>query len=149
MLKKHKNILFALIAIILVFFGYWYFFLSKKNDATSGDSLVAVNGIESNSPSAVTNAYDREFVANLQTVRYIDLNTKIFSMPAYKALSFPEIPFAVDYNIPAGRRNPFLPLGVEAGSVSAPQVQPTQSAAEATSTFPATTTPKPTPRSAR
>lgn len=150
MLKKHKNILFALIGIILVFFGYWYFVLSKKNNTTESNSLVATAGIDTTSPDSVTNAYDKEFVANLQTVRYIDLNTKIFSMPAYKALTFPEVPFAVDYNIPAGRRNPFLPLGVDGGSAQSASVQQTATETQAPATTTATTTtPKTAPRSTR
>lgn len=133
MLKKHKNILIALIAIILIFFGYWYFVLSKKNKTTSENSLVATNSVQNSAPSAAS-SYDKEFVSNLQTVRYIDLNTEIFSQPAYKALTFPEVPFEVDYNIPAGRRNPFLPLGIEAGTNSAAPTQ--QTTAPATSTTP-------------
>lgn len=140
MLKKHKNIVIAISAIILIFFGYWYFVLSKKDKTASSNSLVASNSAQGTPPSAVT-SYDREFVSNLQTVRYIDLNTNIFSQPSYKALTFPEIPFEVDYNIPAGRRNPFLPLGVEAGTnIPVPAQQPTSSAASTTPVTPVATT---------
>lgn len=148
MLKKHKNILIGLTAIILIFFGYWYFVLSKKNKNTSENSLVATNSVQNTAPSAAS-SYDREFVSNLQTVRYIDLNTEIFSQPAYKALTFPEVPFVVDYNIPVGRRNPFLPLGIEAGTNTAAPTQ--QAAAPEASTTPTTPTATSTtrPRSTR
>ncbi|MES2986248.1 MAG: hypothetical protein V4686_03975 [Patescibacteria group bacterium] len=135
MLKKHKNIIIGITAVILIFFGYWYLVLSKKGDSKAqSNSLVASNNTQT-SQSPVS-AYDKEFVANLQTVRYIDLNTEIFNKPAYKALSFPEVPFAVDYNIPVGRRNPFLPIGLDSQTTPATVVAP------AATTTPATT---PTP----
>lgn len=137
MLKNHKNILYALIAIIIIFFGYWYFVLSKKDTPSrSNNTLVAKNSTQGSAqPSQKT--YDKEFVLSLQAIQYIDLNTAILESPAYKALSFPEIPFAVDYNIPVGRRNPFLPIGTdfqtnEPQSVVVPAVD--TSAVSATST---------------
>ncbi|MES2623271.1 MAG: hypothetical protein V4576_02565 [Patescibacteria group bacterium] len=115
MFTKHKNILFTIIALIIIFFGYWYFFLSKKSDPVAGDNTgLSVTANSSDASSPTTNAYDKEFVANLQTVRYIDLNPTILTSAAYKAMTFPEKPFEVDYNIPVGRRNPFLPIGVDA-----------------------------------
>lgn len=140
MLKKHKNTLLALIGIILVFFGYWYFVLSKKNETTSANALVATNGVQGKTPTGSANSYDKEFVANLQTVRYIDLDTEIFNKPAYKALSFPQVPFAVDYNIEPGRKNPFLPLGVEVAGSAQSQPTPAQSEVQATTTPVATST---------
>ena len=118
MFKNHKNILFALIGIILVFFGYWYFFLSKKDTKKGTANSLLVNPINPKAQAPMS-PYDKEFVANLQTVRYIDLNTELFAKASYKALSFPEVPFEVDYNIPVGRRNPFLPIGIEGNTGSA------------------------------
>lgn len=132
MIKKHKNTILALIGIILVLFGYWYFFLSKKDAQNSSDTLVATNSAQRATSSA--SMYDKEFVANLQTVRYIDLNTEVFGMIAYKALSFPEVPFEVDYNIPVGRRNPFLPIGADGVSGASAPVQPVSETATNTAT---------------
>jgi|GEM_PF-1564774 len=110
MLKNHKNILYILIAIIVIFFGYWYFVLSKK-DTTSNSSTALVAKTSTGATQPGQKSYDREFVASLQAIQYIDLDTSILASPAYQALSFPERPFQVDYNIPVGRRNPFLPIG--------------------------------------
>lgn len=142
MLKKHKNIVIGITALILIFFGYWYFVLSKKDSSKTDSALVETNGIENGTQTSGANSYDKEFVANLQTVRYIDLNTEIFSKPAYVALSFPQIPFAVDYNIPVGRRNPFLPLGLDSSPTGVVQVQPVEEVVSAPST---TTAPVPAP----
>jgi hypothetical protein len=144
MLSKHKNILFAIIGIIIVFFGYWYFVLSKKPKETAGVSgtglTVTTNSADASAPT--TNSYDKEFVANLQTVRYIDLNATILTSAAFRAMSFPERPFEVDYDIPAGRRNPFLPIGVDARDTvvnAASQVQAVPNEPVAQDTQPVTT----------
>jgi hypothetical protein len=57
-------------------------------------------------------------VASLQAIQSITLDVSILETPAYKALSFPEVPFQVDYNIPVGRRNPFLPIGSDSSSIT-------------------------------
>lgn len=118
---RHKNILLTIIGLILVFFGYWYFVLSKKGVSNqknaTGGGLVKTNDA---TPSAVagSKSYDKEFVAGLLNLNTINLDVSIFESLAYKALSFPEQPFAVDYNIPYGRQNPFLPIGVDAVGIS-------------------------------
>lgn len=135
MIKNHKNILYILIAIIIIFFGYWYFVLSKQDTASnSTNSLVAKTSAQ-NTTQSTQRTYDREFVASLQAIQYVDLNTSILQSPAYKALSFPERPFQVDYNIPVGRRNPFLPIGSETQTFELP---PVQQVSQATSTASAT-----------
>ena len=113
MIKNHKNILYTLIGIILIFFGYWYFVISKKDTTkTSRDVLVPVTSAQ-NTTKSNQKSYDREFVTSLQAIQYVNLDTSILQSAAYAALSYPEIPFQVDYNIPVGRRNPFLPIGSE------------------------------------
>lgn len=150
MLKKHKNILFSIIFIILAFFGYWYFFLSKKtNTQATGTTVVAGKTGTTGTQQPSQKSYDKEFVANLQTIQYISLDTTVITTPAYKALSFPERPFQVDYNIPVGRKNPFLPIGAVGpeGSLVSPQVQASAPVEDVPVTPVATTTrPNPTPR---
>ncbi len=137
MLKNHKNILYILIAVIVIFFGYWYFVLSKKDTASdTSNALVAKKTAQGEAQSG-QKSYDREFVASLQAIRYIDLNTSILKSPAYQALSFPEKPFQVDYNIPVGRRNPFLPIGSETQRFEVSTAQP-QNIIKATTTATAT-----------
>ena len=139
MLKKHKNILFILTGIILLFFGYWYFVLSKKNTGMVEKNLSATT-------DSVKNGYDKEFVSNLQTVRNINLNTSILSTVAYKALSFPEKPFEVDYNIPVGRKNPFLPIGIDTETNNLVQGQTQIPPVNTVSVTASTTTPLPQPK---
>ncbi len=161
---RHKTILLSIIGLILIFFGYWYFVLSKKTAATTKQS-GANGGLVKNTdstPSATAGnkGYDKEFVAGLLSLNTINLDVNIFNSVAYKALSFPEKPFVVDYNIQYGRQNPFLPIGVDAVGISTsittqssgPTVDvPPASVVETASTTPtpapATTTPvKPTPK---
>lgn len=147
---RHKNILFSIIGLILIFFGYWYFVLSKKTPAkTTGASGTGglIKTTETPSATAGSKSYDKEFVAGLLNLNTINLDVSMFESVAYKALSFPEKPFAVDYNIPYGRQNPFLPIGVNAVGISSSIT--TQNSGSATETdnstveevSPATTTP--------
>lgn len=145
MLKNHKNILYILIAIIVLFFGYWYFVLSKRDEPSSNsNSLVAKTPGQQGVQQSGQSQYDQEFVSSLQAIRYIDLNTTILQSPAYKALSFPERPFQVDYNIPVGRRNPFLPIGVGQDIGTSNIVQEEEE--PVATTTPSATTTRPTPR---
>jgi hypothetical protein len=143
MIKNHKNILYTLIAIIIIFFGYWYFVLSKKDTVSNSTNALVAKTSTQNTTQSSQNTYDREFVASLQAIQYVDLNTSILQSPAYKALSFPERPFQVDYNIPVGRRNPFLPIGVETQTFELPAAQqPATTTITATTTFPTVVSPK-------
>jgi hypothetical protein len=154
MLKNHKHILYSLIAIIILFFGYWYFFLSKKDtqEAQGSGTLVARNPASATTGGQTgQKTYDKEFVASLQAIQYITLDTSILDSPAYKALSFPEVPFQVDYNIPVGRRNPFLPIGSDSqgfveSAAQAPTVEPAVVTATTTPTPAPATTTLPSPR---
>ncbi len=133
---RHKNILLTIIALILVFFGYWYFVLSKKDSVTTQNSTGgALVKSTDGTPSATAGAksYDREFVAGLLSLNTINIDVAVFDSVAYKALSFPEKPFTVNYDIPYGRQNPFLPIGVNAvGISSAITTQQTQRVNNAT-----------------
>lgn len=138
MLKNHKNILYTLIAIIIIFFGYWYFVLSKKDTGSSSSNTLVPKTTAQDPSRPAQKAYDREFITSLQAIQYVDLDTSILQSEAYRALSFPEKPFQVDYNFPIGRRNPFLPIGIELqGPI--PEVQTQNATTKATST--STTTP--------
>lgn len=118
---KHKNILLSIVGLVLVFFGYWYFVLSKKN--ITNDSRAGTGGLVKSTENAASvqpasKGYDKEFVSGLLSLNTINLDVTIFDSVVYKALSFPEKPFAVDYNIPYGRQNPFLPIGINAVGIS-------------------------------
>ncbi len=149
MIKNHKNTLFALIFIIILFFGYWYFVLSKK-DASTTTSLTA-QSVAASSQQAGQKSYDKEFVANLQTIQYINLDTSILQTKTYDALYFPRVPFPSDFSASLGRGNPFLPIGIDGpnGASAAIQVQIPPSDTVATTTEGSTvdigTTTKPLP----
>lgn len=111
---RHKNILLIVIGLVLVFFGYWYFFLSKKTPQvqnSTGGALVKTNDVAV-SATAGNKKYDKEFVSGLLSLNTINIDTSLFASEAYQALSFPEKPFPVDYDFSHGRQNPFLPIGV-------------------------------------
>ena len=159
---RHKHILLAVIGLTIIFFGYWYFVLSKNDSDsaqanTSGGALVKT----SDAPAAqAAKGYDREFVAGLLSLNTINIDIEVFRSAAYQRLSFPEQPFAVDYNIPYGRQNPFLPIGMRgAGNLddgSQPEqpvvvatttaTSPATSTATSTATSSPTPSPKPTPK---
>ena len=94
---------------------------------------------------------DRQFVNGILTLNSVKIDVSLFKTPAFQALNYPDKPFEVDYAIPVGRGNPFLPIGVNgkadlsinpqsttASSTSTPAVNPVQPTATTT----ATTTPK-------
>jgi hypothetical protein len=103
-------------------------------------------------PNTSNTQYDKEFVSSLLGLNSVDLNVDIFQTKTYKALSYPEIPFVVNYSRESGRGNPFLPIGQESGSVVKPVVQTKDASATTTvNTTPvtppaATSTPKATPK---
>ncbi|MBC7766993.1 hypothetical protein H7Y21_03310 [Arenimonas sp.] len=109
---KHKNIILIIIIVLLAFFGYWFFFLSKKDAIQTkkpGQGLTTqASPVSSNTP------YDKEFVSSLLGLNSVNLDVSVFQSRVYQALSYPEIPFVVDYTRDAGRANPFLPIGVDA-----------------------------------
>ncbi len=122
MFSKHKKILLTLIALVILFFGYWYFVLSKKPATTqnmnTGGLTAGVIEAETNVSSTTDNSLkvDKEFVNGILALNSVNIDTTIFTTDAYKSLSFPDAPFPVDYAIPVGRVNPFLPIGVNGRS---------------------------------
>ena len=115
--SQHKRILLGIIVLTIAFFGYWYFVLSKKSTTTGTSKTGAlIKNVQSEiTANAPEKTYDKEFVSGLLSLNNINLDITMFNSAAYKALSFPDKPFAVDYDIPSGRQNPFLPIGVSTG----------------------------------
>jgi len=147
---KHKNKILIIIALMLVFFGYWFFFLSEEDAAG-----VANTGLTSQSPAISNTQYDKDLVTSLLGLNNVRLDVSVIDSKVYKALSYPEIPFVVNYSRESGRNNPFLPIffdnSINAG-VNIPSqvnVNNTPVATSTTNTPAATstrTTPTPTPR---
>jgi hypothetical protein len=76
----------------------------------------------------------------------VTLDVRIFESKVYQALSYPQIPFVVNYSRESGRNNPFLPIGVDTGK--APTVQTQVDVNPATAPSQATTTPPTSPAKA-
>ncbi len=116
MFSKHKKILLILIGIVVVFFLYWYFVLSKKNTTTatnvSTGGLVQVDQNTSTGTTSESLKIDKQFINGILSLNSVKIDTDIFKYPAYEALNYPDKPFTVDFDLQAGRVNPFLPIGV-------------------------------------
>lgn len=140
MFSKHKKILLILVGLVILFLGYWYFVISKKSGPTqnmnTGALTAGVVEPTANFSSTTESSLkvDKEFVNGILALSSVDIDTSIFSTDAYKQLTFPDAPFPVDYAIPVGRINPFLPIGAVGRSPFnvTPQVQ--QGAPAATTT---------------
>lgn len=119
-ISHHKNIILIIIAALLIFFGYWFFFISKKDPAKNLNSSI---GLTVQNPSSSNTQYDKDFVASLVGLNSVSLDTALFQSKAYQMLSYPEIPFLVNYSMETGRDNPFLPINFDNSSSQTSQTQ--------------------------
>lgn len=158
-ISNHKNTILIIIIVLLAFFGYWFFFLSK-NEAIKPNQPS--RGLTAQAPAVTTSTpYNKEFVTSLLGLNSVSLDVSIFESKVYQALSYPEIPFVVNYTRDAGRNNPFLPIGVDVvkktntpTQVNESDTNPNPSMVPATnatdtapvSVLPTKTTPKNTPK---
>ncbi len=141
-ISNHKNTILILIIVLLSFFGYWFFFLSKK-DVTK--TAQANQSLKTQTPLASNTQYDKEFVTSLLGLNSVNLDVSIFQSKVYQALSYPEVPFVVNYSRDTGRDNPFLPIGVDATRTQNVQTQTTVTPPPAPAVTQPATTPKTTP----
>ncbi len=143
-ISSHKNTILIIIAVLVVFFGYWFFFLSKKDASIDTQNTSA---LQAGTPAANT-TYDKEFVTSLLGLNSVNLDVSIFQSKVYQALSYPEVPFVVNYSRDTGRDNPFLPIGIDATVNQTVQTQnkPTETNTSPAPTTSSSTTPKPTPK---
>lgn len=146
-ISNHKNTILIIIAVLFAFFGYWFFFLSKKDTtpkATQNGSLTAQAPI-----ATAKTTYDKEFVTSLLGLNSVNLDVSVFQSKAYQALSYPEVPFVVNYIRESGRDNPFLPIGVDVNKSQTAQAQVnTNSASSSTVQTPTNSAPVLTPATA-
>ena len=129
-ISNHKNTLLITIAVLLAFFGYWFFFLSKKDAMPQ----AAQNGSLTAQAPAANKSYDKEFVTSLLGLNSVNLDVSLFKSKVYQALSYPEVPFVINYSRETGRDNPFLPIGVDVGKTQTVQTQVNTNPASATQT---------------
>lgn len=103
MFKKYQNAIFVIVALILAFFAYSYFFAGKETPVLMEETI---------NPTAVA---DQDLISLLLELKAITLDESIFTDPTFMSLEdfsrelIPE---------PIGRPNPFAPLG-SSGSQSA------------------------------
>ncbi len=151
--SKHKKLLLTLIGLVIVFFAYWYLVLSKKDNKVQNMNTGGLTAgviepdVKFSSTTDSSLKVDKEFVNGILALNSVSIDTSVFNTDAYKQLTFPDNPFPVDYAIPVGRVNPFLPIGAQGRSpfniVSQVQGQPGTPAEQVAA--PAPTTPSVTP----
>ena len=142
-IASHKKTIAIIIIVLASFFAYWFFVLSKSNVPSSVDKNGKPQATASNTP------YDKDFVSSLLGLNSVDLDVSIFKTNVYRALSYPEVPFVVNYSRESGRYNPFLPIGYEGSNTTSDvttQTKPVEITPVATTTPTATSTAKPTPK---
>ncbi len=104
---NHKKTLLIIILIIAAFFAYWYLFLSKQQL----DKELGKN-VKSQDVNSYTK-YDKDFVSSLLGLNSVNLDVSIFESKTYQLLNYPDKPFEIIYPKDTGRKNPFLPIGVD------------------------------------
>lgn len=152
MFARHKTILLILIGLVILFFAYWYFVLSKKDQAVTVNGVPSTTGLTRAIASPVSTStdsrleIDKKFVNGILTLNAVRIDTGLFSAPEYLALNFPDQPYPVDYDIPVGRVNPFLPIGVNGQTGIVPanvqQDKPIVSTGSSTPPVSSTSTPR-------
>jgi hypothetical protein len=106
--KFRKPLIF--VGIFIAVFAIYILFIKKDPEA---DLAVVKPG------DSVTVQDNKELLAQLQALNAIVLNTEIFSSPIFKSLQDNTI--IIENRKPEGRKNPFLPLGVDDGNFVADQ----------------------------
>lgn len=107
--KFRKPIILA--GIFVVVFTIYVLFIKK--DAPKDDLSVVKAG------GSATIKDNKELLSQLQALNSITLNTEIFQSSIFKSLQDNTI--VIENRKPEGRRNPFLPIGIDDGSFVADQ----------------------------
>jgi len=95
--SKFKGVIAVLIAVVIAFFVYSYFFTGTPQPVLS-----------STAPADSNAAVDQDLITLLLTLKNIKLDGTIFSDPVFQSLQ----DFGKDLvQEPVGRTNPFAPLG--------------------------------------
>lgn len=110
---QHKFIfksLIILVVLVAAFFAYRFFFLAPKIAPPEG--LNSSLDPELGAPDQTTD----EFIALINELQGVNLRTDLFAHPAYQALKNFSRPLIEE---PKGRPNPFLPIPMVIGAVTA------------------------------
>jgi hypothetical protein len=107
-LKFKKPVM--LVGIFIAVFTVYTLFIKKE----------PVNDLAIIKPEQSVSVQDnRELLAQLQALNAISLNTQIFESSIFKGMQDNTI--IIENRKPEGRRNPFLPIGVDDGNFAADQ----------------------------
>jgi hypothetical protein len=108
MAKAKKPIIFAVIALLLVFL-YLTFFKKDGEEALLSSSLDNAGAVSLPDSSSASSFISQDFLALLLGIRNISLDDSILSDPAFLSLRDSSIELVQDGS--EGRRNPFAPFG--------------------------------------
>ncbi len=140
--SKYKFIIIAVLLVAAGFFGYSKFVLQDKAATTPGvkkQSTGTAPATVSGKPATQSTASDesaKAFAAQLKTLDSVVIKTDIFKDPAYTILRADNITIPP---MPAGRPNPFAPVGQD-GSSAGFELTSGTAAPTATPTVPVRTT---------
>jgi len=115
MTQKTKQIIIAVVVIVVAFFGFKMFFVSPE---AGDDALVAEK-------ASVAENLEGQLILNLlNKLDRVTLDESIFSNKVFVSLqSFERV---LEGQV-AGRKNPFMPIGIEESGAAAPKSTSTSS----------------------
>ncbi len=117
--SKYKYIIIAVLLVAAGFFGYSKFVVQDKVATKPGvkkESTGAAPATVSGKPATKSTASDesaKAFAAQLRTLDSVVIKTDIFKDPAFTILRADNITIPP---MPAGRPNPFAPVGQDGGA---------------------------------
>jgi hypothetical protein len=122
MSKKVKIIVIVVLVICVIIGAISYFGNNAPVASTSGltSSAGPITALPGGGGAIVPDQNGSNFAALLSSVNTINLDTSIFSDPAYKALR--DYPLSLGTAI-IGRQNPFAPIGTDSTSGAAGSLQ--------------------------
>lgn len=107
------KLLIGLVILLATFFIYKYFFVSSAPD-TNTPGLQAVSGLDAGAGGPVV---DDEFIRLLDRLKGVELNSDLFSTPAWGSLTNFRIELEPEEK---KRQNPFAPIGFDRPATSTP-----------------------------
>lgn len=142
-LSKYKFIIIAVLLIAIGFFAYSKLAVKDKATTTPGvrkESTGQAPATVSGKPatkSTVSDESAKAFAAQLRTLNDVVIKTDIFTDPAYTILRADNITIPP---MPAGRMNPFAPVGTDGTAADGTLQATSGTGATTTPTVPVRTT---------
>ena len=108
---KIKNIIIAVVALVVLIAGYLVFFNKKEVAPLSTTGGVPISSNTTANSGASQSQLGDEFLQILLNLRTIQLDDSTFSSPSFNSLRDYTITLVPEGN--EGRPNPFAPIGVD------------------------------------